>query len=217
MMGVMVFLMIASLASVMLYAPTPAGQTDYGDLQFDIQESTGFYVTEFEGRSLRFNYLPLNTLAVPTDLEAINLLRTSPFFIVTFDPLVDDEQLQFIDFMRYEFANVFTNMGVAVTQNSSVYSLPVLGCENATASMPVIDIRVAALPAIRKEGDCILLEGNMTSLLLVKDAFLYHSLGIILPEDLVLVQAPAVEPAPLAETIPSAGQDSEVMLDAKEA
>ncbi|MBR9702612.1 hypothetical protein GOV10_01120 [Candidatus Woesearchaeota archaeon] len=211
MMAIMVFLMVASLASVMLYAPDNYALTTYGELEFEIQESTGFYLTEFNGRPLRFNYLPLNTLAVPTDLEAINLVRTAPIFIITFDPTLDEEQLQFVDFMRYEMANVFSNIGGAVTKNSSVYPLPILGCENSSSAMPVVEIRVAASPAIRKEGDCVLLEGNLTSLVLVKDAFLYHELGIILPEDLVLLNSPYEE-----TEIETVNEDVEVVLDAEE-
>lgn len=190
-MGLMVFLMVASVLSVMLYAPPAPGATTYGDLEFSIDNSVGMYVTQHENQMLRFNNLPYPVLSVPTDLEAINLLRIAAQPVMTFNPNIDAEQLAYVDFVRFEIASAIPSIGGAVSESSATYALPVRTCEDATAAQPILAIELAQNPAIIHTNEyCIVLQGNATSLVLAKDALLYHYFGLILDEDAKTIPRP---------------------------
>jgi len=175
----MVFLLVGSLLSVILFAPPPPSEDiTYGDFTFTADQNTGLYTTEIDDKTYRFNNLPFVALTVSVSSEAITLLRMAPALVMTFDPLQTQEDLQYIDFVRFELSSAFPNIGGGVTQASETYALPVVDCANATALMPVLLIDLGE-PEIRSEGSCIYLSGNKTTLILAKDALLYNYLGVI--------------------------------------
>ena len=191
-MAFMVLLMVGSLMGVILFAPQAPGEITYGDLTFEVDQSTGLYTTTRDGQTFRFNNLPFTTLSVDVDQQAITVLRAAPLKVLTFNPNLDVASLQYIDYVRFELASVIPGLGGGVTQPSEAYPLPLIDCVNATPQVPVIRLEIGD-PEIRSEGFCVILSGNQTTLLLAKDALLYHYFDM-LEKDATTV-APAPQPA----------------------
>lgn len=191
--GLIVVLMVASIAGVALYAPQSSSDSTYGDYTFKIDQQRGVYTTTVGDRELEFNNLPYHVLGVPTDPDAINLLRIAPVLVVTFDPDQPDSQLMYVDYVRFAIMTQTSAFGAVTTPSNSYPGFPIIGCENATTTTPVIEIKTALQPAIKRQGDCILLEGNMTSLILAKDALLYQYNDMLLPGDVTTIPRPGGE------------------------
>jgi len=183
-MAFMVLVMVGSLMGVILFAPQATGEIVYGDLTFEIDQSSGLYTTTHNGQSYRFNNPPFTALSVPTDPQAISILQVAPLKILTFDPSLDEESLAYVDFVRFELASIIPGLGGGITQPSETYKLPLVDCINASPQTPVIKLE-AGIPAIRADGFCVILSGNQTTLLLAKDALIYNYFNLIEAEEYV--------------------------------
>lgn len=177
-MAIMVLIMVGSFGTVMLYAPQTS--TAYDGQQYEYDEELGMITTNLDGETLRFHSQASSAVGIPYDAEATDLL-SAPTLTVTFDPQ-DTQNLEYYDVVRYELALNFPNLAGAVTQNSEQYALPIMTCEDATAQNPVIELMSGDPSVVVNESvseNCIQLSGNLTSVVLAKDALLYNYYGLI--------------------------------------
>ncbi len=174
MMGVMVAIMVGSFGTVMLYAPHTS--TAYNGQQYEFDEELGMITTTLDGETLRFHSQVTTALSIPYDAQVTPLL-SAPQLIVTFDPQ-EEEQLEYYDLVRSELAFAFPNIAGGVTQESEEYALPILSCDDATEQNPIIELR-SGEARVSIDDNCILLSGNLTSVVLAKDALLYNYYGLI--------------------------------------
>jgi len=183
--GLIIFLMVASAASVMLYRQPAANEFEYNGHIYTIDTKQGFYLTEIGKQTLRFTASPSSAFGVKTEPAAIALIKAGSALAVTFDP-DDTDQLIYTDFARYELGSILPNVISATIKSSTTYLLPVVGCANATVGMPVLEFRAAPIPGVRigENPSCVIIEGNQTSLLLAKDALLYRYYGLLPDETL---------------------------------
>lgn len=187
--GLMIFLMVASIAGVMLYAPGDPNKIEYNGLEFSIDQDLGAYVANVDGSDLFFQYLPSQTLPVTLDYDAINLLKTAQVYAVTFNPKQAPNQLQLYDYTRLSLQMALINVIPGVTAPSSDYQLPVFDCMNSTIDVPVILLRNATETAIKLEGNCIIVEGQDGGLLMAKDALIYAYFDIYTDYDQELMRS----------------------------
>lgn len=167
------FLMVGSVLTVVLNTPQSLTDLQYGALTFTVDPQTGMYLTEANDQVYRFNNLPPSAFAVNTSAAAFNLLRAAPFMILSFDPETSEENLAYIDFVRFELAALIPNLGGGVTKETEDYALPVITCANSTPQTPVIVIEEGT-PGIQLDTGCVRMTGNLTTHLLAKDAFIIN-------------------------------------------
>ena len=172
------FLMVASAFGVYLGSQQD-NIRDYG-ISFTIDYEAQVYRARIDGQRLSFYYLPSSVSTIPVDQDAIPLIRESLATIVTFDPGLDEFNLQVADLLRFDLAETLNKPLInAVAKPSPLYpSLPVMTCDNATTQMPVISIEADAQPRIFREDNCVRILANATGMLEIRDRFLYEYLGV---------------------------------------
>lgn len=178
MMGVMVAIMVGSFGTVMLYAPQTTNA--YNGQEYEFDQNLGMITTTLDGETVRFHNQASSASTIPYD-DAADALLDAPVIIVTFDPQ-ETQNLEYYDVIRYELALAFPNLAGAVTQESEQYALPVRTCEEATAQNPVIELASGDPGVTVNESvnaNCIMLSGNLTSVVLAKDTLLYNYYGLI--------------------------------------
>jgi len=178
MMGVMVAIMVGSFGTVMLYAPHTS--TAYNGQQYEFDQNLGMITTTVDDETLRFHSQASSAATIPYD-DTVTTLLSAPVLTVTFDPQ-DTQNLEYYDVVRYELALAFPKLAGATTQDSDQYALPILTCEDATAQNPIIELssgEPAVLVNQSVNENCIMLTGNLSSVVLAKDALLYNYYGLI--------------------------------------
>ncbi len=149
----------------------------YGEYKFSAT-SDNKWATDYNGKSLKFSYLPEEIVDVKIPENAASLLKNSKMAYVTYDP----EQIgsQEAALAQYELAVLLWNAKIYVQNGMTKennYNISVITCANATAAVPVIDIeRTSDNSTVEFDNNCILLKGNPT---LLKDRVAYTALGII--------------------------------------
>jgi len=110
------------------------------------------------------------------------LVQDADYVIVLFDPNTGAEQLQFLDYARFELSKELPNMVSAVTQNSTAYpALPVVACEQAGGGYVVVEMKLVNETNVTftREGDCLTVTGDPYGLLAAKDYLLLSYYGVI--------------------------------------
>jgi hypothetical protein len=102
--------------------------------------------------------------------------------VIIFDP--EDKNAVFIDLARFEITNqlALNGKGIygATIKNSTMYQgMPILTCNNATESLPLIYFKDGNTSKITYENNCLIMEGNQYDFLKYKDLIVYTSYEIM--------------------------------------
>jgi hypothetical protein len=151
----------------------------YGEYTFK-RSSTG-WTAEINKQKIQFSYLPADLENVNVSSEVSEKLLGSKVIYITFNP--NTKHVADLELMRFELANSLSQLfGIyamaGITENSTLYKQPIVSCENATATTPVVSIVEADKTDTRVEGDCMVLETDQYSVMALKDKLLYNMLGI---------------------------------------
>ncbi len=158
----------------------------YNGFGFDVNSERTNYITTAEGNILEFYVLPSDIDYINVSDDIINLLKNSIYWIVSFDPDYEKNDLIYIDLVRFELPSRVMNEGIgiinAVSENSSDYELPVLNCDNSTVYMPVIYFNVSNTTKIYEKDSCIIVEGQGQDFIFLMDRLIYGFYNIITEE-----------------------------------
>jgi len=168
------FLMIMSIVGI--FADQISSGYRVGKRKFE-ERPDGLY-TKVGSQWLRFSYFPFQLTGIPLDPHAIVILNSSRMILLSFEPGPAGELVRFeLDNDLPTVFGIYVSDGL-LTKNAS-YDLPVIGCQNATAAVPVLIIRQGANTSITTVDRCIILESEEQAFLMAKDRLLYGMLGII--------------------------------------
>lgn len=181
-MGIVVaFLMIMSGFGIYLQGKGAQSNVveDYGH-RFSVSQDANYFTTALGGGDVAVYYLPSTVAPIEVPSAVGPLLRDAQGVIYTFDPDVSSLNLQAIDLVRFDLSYILRKptINAVISPSLQYQQLPVLGCENATAQLPVIAIGVAKDPAISLDGSCVRLVGNVSGLLEVRDRLVYEYFGV---------------------------------------
>lgn len=147
-------------------------------LRYNIDYDVQMYQLTLNKENYDAYFLPSQVYNIPVSDLAIQLIQSSPVMVMTFNPHLNQENLQILDFNRYSLTQTITEISFinAMTTNSSVYSLPELTCDNATQTLPIISFEEAENPSIERGTNpyCVAIKGNETSFLQAKDRLVYE-------------------------------------------
>jgi hypothetical protein len=168
--------MIISIFGVMLGNPDQT--LKYGKQKFTPLDNG--YITTINGESLLFQYYP-------SELERINLsediqskIANSQAIIIVFNPNMTDEELQYIDYIRYELqTKIEKPMGFGILKESEKYALNILSCDNATNEIPFIIINDSSETAFSMQGDCIYMNARLRDNIAAAERLIYTSYGVM--------------------------------------
>lgn len=149
---------------------------------YNFQPGQNFYTLELEDSILNFYYHPLDLQRYKNYTEKINQVLMTGQTVIIFDP--EDKNAVFIDLARFEITNQLAMDGKGVygakTENSTSYQgMPILTCDNATISLPLIYFKNGNKSKITYENNCLIMEGNQYDFLQYKDLIVYTSYKIM--------------------------------------
>lgn len=175
-------IMILSIFGIML--GNSDNELTYNKFKFKIVNSDlgNLFSTKVAKKELIFYNLPYMVENINMSPSIKNTINNAQFIAIGFDPSKDFNN-SYVTLVRYDLINIFTEKGFEVTiQNSSIFSYPILSCENATSLIPVILISSSNETSIVENSQnkfCIVLNGDRRELLMVQDRFIYGIFGII--------------------------------------
>lgn len=177
-----ILLMMGSGMGLMLGRNSPGGGGEYNGYSF-VRDGS-YWTTNYEGKTLKFRYLPTSLENMSLDENAVNTIRNSPGFLLTFNP--ESEKVQNLELARLQMERTFGNklgkyIGSGVTKNVSGYEkLPVITCNNATRNTIVVNMQPANETGFEYENNCLNMNyRNPSSILMLKDRLIYGVTGII--------------------------------------
>lgn len=177
-----IFLMVSSILAIWQGGTDTPELPQYNTYTFSIRGE--YILTEIEGNEVTFRYHPqdLERISVGDDTRA--WLKRAVRYHITFDP--EDAWVQYIDILRMDIAaNNFLEkfnrqFSDATTQPSTVYTLPLITCQNATDTQPVLYFKKSNITTLTREGNCLLVEAaTPEDLLKAKDVLIYMITGVI--------------------------------------
>lgn len=174
---IIIALMVFSGFAIVTSNLSSKSQFDYNDFQF--QNANNRWYTTINGQQIDFHFHP-------SELENINSTSLdfldSPQIYVTFNP---QTQSQYLDLSRLKFNNFlvqFLNSYSVngISQLSGDYDLPLITCQNATSSTPVMIYQKGNQTQIIKESNCLYLTARTdTDFLRLTERVMYSLAGVI--------------------------------------
>ena len=168
--------MIVSIFAVVV--DNQGSKLEYNNQKFTLTEQG--YKTKINGNYYIFQYFPAEIESITLTPEAKSLLDNSQGLIVLFDPNADSENLLYLDFARFSMdEKLDRQIFFAVTNESAAYALPVLSCQNATSSLPIIYFNLSTEVSVTNDGSCIIANAKLREILGVEERMVYHMLGVM--------------------------------------
>ncbi|MBN2421936.1 hypothetical protein JXB41_01805 [Candidatus Woesearchaeota archaeon] len=181
-------IMILSIFGITMNQQDNSNSIVYNGFGFDVNSERTRYITTSEGNVLEFYVLPSYVDSINVSVDIISLLKNSKYWIVSFDPDYEQNDLVHIDLARFELPSRVINKQIgiinAVSENSPDYDLPVLGCDNSSLYMPVIYFNVSNSTKIYEKDSCIIIQGQGQDFIILMDRLLYGFYGIITEESI---------------------------------
>lgn len=175
-------LMILSLAGIYLSSSSAQGSFKEFGVRFSVvpgSNGVNLYEGKVGGVKRSFYFLPSALLGIDYPSEANDVLRSSEALIVSFDPNSSVDSKQYIDLVRFDlFNNLDKPVISAQESDSGEYFLPVVGCDNASASLPVVLFREDDNLSVSFDNNCLVMQGKGGDFLALRDKFLYEYYGI---------------------------------------
>ena len=176
-----VIIMTLSTLAIGIFRNSESSGSTYNNYKFSRKDQST-WMLDYNGNEIEFHNLPQT-------LEFINIspiwkskLMNSQQLVATFDPKY--RYLQYIDLARFELTNALSLRNVFVVnaqiQNSSLYNLPVLTCENSSQYVPVLFFKSSNDTKLSEKGNCLILEAKLPQdFLALKDRVVYEALGVM--------------------------------------
>ncbi|MFH1174178.1 MAG: hypothetical protein V1725_03540 [archaeon] len=178
-----VVIMVASSFAIFLSNPDQASQITYGQYAFKVQtlpNDPHRYTLKLDDKTYGFYYLPTELTDVSINETVGAFLRNADYLIITFSPSNDSDEQVITDIVRFDFAQYVNKpFAQAVTEENTMYALPVLTCENATEKGPVIFLSQSDLPSgVAFENNCVIVQGKGLAQLRAGTQLFYAFLGV---------------------------------------
>ncbi len=174
-------LMVLSVFGIMFSGYNSGEASDeYNDHKFK-RMPLGWY-TEVDGQRVEFKYLPQELEVLDMSQDVIDRVKAARVMYLTFDP--NSKIVSSLELARFELAkSLAMSFGIqtipGIVEESDQYDLPVVGCENATAMLPVLVFTEANRTDAYISDNCIVIETDDHSAVAMKDRLIYGMLDII--------------------------------------
>jgi hypothetical protein len=174
-------IMIGGIAGI--FTNNPDADVTYG--KFDFKNVNGLWETKINKQEVTFYFLPDQLSAVQFDEQAQLRLKNSQAIILSFDPMQNETtKLQALDIFRFELANALASsgkqVGLGVSQNTTLYNFPIITCANSSFVVPVLYAEYSTESSIKLNNDCIIVFAeNEQALIRATDYMKYILYGVL--------------------------------------
>lgn len=179
--GIMVSLFIALIlvTSIVgfIFGGTSETVSRYNGLKFTL--TTNGWKTIYQGKTYLFSFAPrdVEDIALPDSLNLNNLLEID----VTYE--FNSTYKENIAEAIFELSNIATKNNIYLRQGfttNNSFNIPIITCEDATPSVPVLYYKSSNQTNISQQNNCIIIEANNQNLFLAQtDRIAYKILGIM--------------------------------------
>lgn len=154
---IITFIMLSSTLAYVLMDTTDTS-IRYKSIKFS-QDSQGFYSAKIYGKQRTFYTSPGEFSSFNISDAAIERIISAGGVYLVFDPNIDASFLSAIDQISAEMFSelspysIFVQRGI--TNESSVYSLPIIDCRNATEAAPILVFELSNETMLSENGSCM--------------------------------------------------------------
>ena len=174
-------MVLSTFGFILSFNVQDTDQLDYNNFKFRLVDNQ--WITKVDGKEYTFYFHPLDvSTQAPSEIK--NIINTAPKIYLTFDPEISE--LQYVDLARFELSQFLTldlgkNVENAVLNQTELYDLPIITCDNASIQNPVVQFEQLNQSKIFIEPDYCIRVSASTSVDFVKHAegIIYILLGII--------------------------------------
>ncbi|MFH1650385.1 MAG: hypothetical protein ABIA93_07615 [Candidatus Woesearchaeota archaeon] len=174
-------LMILSVFGILIGGfSSGATRLTYNGHKFEqvIEQNSVFYVTKINGQKEAFLFYPADLEAIAYTPGVASIIKGATILSLSRDAGMPASTAQYLDLLKYDLLQRgYSVQSASLGPNS--YGWPQLSCEDSTSQAPVIVAYEAQEPSIQLNGNCVVLEGNGTSMLMVHDRLLYALNGVM--------------------------------------
>lgn len=175
-----IFLALSMILSIFaIVIDNPDNGSKYNGYKFTVAQDG--YKVKYNDKFYTFTNHPLQLEAFNLSSDTKQLLTSSQAIAVIFDPNASQQDLEFIDYARFNLESKADKpIYFAVTQESETYAmLPVLSCENATSQIPFIYFNLTTEPSISQVDNCIIVNGKLSDVVALEERIAYQMMGIM--------------------------------------
>ncbi|MFC1769026.1 hypothetical protein ACFLZX_04650 [Nanoarchaeota archaeon] len=169
-------IMIFSVVGFIYVGDSQQSQT-IGGLKY-ILTNQGWMVN-VEGHQYYFDFLPTE-ISFGLDPLVSSAMNSSEMVYITYDPESEDKER--LSQIQYEIKEALNSKEIFVKNaftKDNDYGMTVITCDDATSSVPVIELRTSGNFSISYENGCIDAVSEPSDFLMLRDILVYSALGII--------------------------------------
>ncbi|MBN2423309.1 hypothetical protein JXB41_08860 [Candidatus Woesearchaeota archaeon] len=176
--------LISSVATVVLYRGDDTQDTiilNLSDKDYKFTRNENFYTVEINNQDVKVYNLPYELNYINISPEIIDKIKNSYLIYFTFDP--EQEDLTYIDFLRFDLKESLSPLNKFIyegtTKESSIYNLPIVTCENASAFSPVLKFSNSNTTKVHEKDSCIFIESRALGFVKIRDKIIYNLYGVV--------------------------------------
>jgi hypothetical protein len=175
--GIFIAVIMISSTIGFIYSGGSSDFTYKDKFKFKATDSNTFIYSDSAKQQFVFRYLP-------PQVEDLNLSTkiVPPMVYVSFNP--NSSNLDVIELMRFELVDDFAKLNIyavpGVSENGSIYDLPIINCINASIAAPVIFFSSSNETKIIEKNGCLVFEAkDRADIVRLKERLLYSALGVM--------------------------------------
>lgn len=174
-------IMVTSILAIIFGGNTTTEDTvDYGDFRF--VRKADHWEVEVDKKVISVYNHPSMLEDIEVDPEIINRLRNTEMVYIT-SP-TQGEQLEYFGLAAYEMSQVLEEFDVfpaaGISDNNTGYNVPLITCDSATATVPVITFEYTNESKVYLDSNCIKIDGvTGFDIVRIKDRLVLGFIGVM--------------------------------------
>jgi hypothetical protein len=157
---------------------TGGARSKYNGFKFE-QTPEGYYKVSIDKNPLLFAFHPNDLLTINYTEGTAALLKQAVVVPIILESNISADTLQYADMLKFDMMDIAKLPIASASSEENNNGWPVLSCANATSIQPIIIVREAESPSIRKEGYCITIEAKGFGMMSVHDRLIYTLKGVM--------------------------------------
>lgn len=177
-----VFIMIGTSFSFIFFGFSPQNDVvRHNGIKFAKNPSQNIWIARVNGREAAFSFLPSEVQSIPMPADSAAKLKNKFEIDTAYD--LNSTYKEAIALAQHQMGLTLNAYSIYVRKGftaNNTFSMPVITCNDATSSAPVIYFRHGNVTGIHSDSNCIIAEAAANAdFIRVKDRLLYGILGVL--------------------------------------
>ena len=175
--ALVLFIAFIMLTSTIGYVFKGGTKEKYNDFSFSIRDDQRWH-TKINGMQMSFKYFPADLEAINLSTNIIDRIKTTNMIYFTHDPENRyREEIALLKEMFWPYFKIYADNGLTLTNN---FNLPIVSCDNATMTLPVIYFKESNQTGFYLDNNCIICElRSGEDFTAIKERLLYSLFGVM--------------------------------------